>query len=341
MDKSASDFNLNSTSLVRMVWNKKYLFIIVGVVAFIASAVAGFLLTPYFKSTAILIPAVSTQASKELFVPSSRQKGLTVFGDDEEVEHLLQVLTSETLRRVVIEKLDLFTHYYIEPNSKQARFRVNRAFSNSVTFSPTKFRSVRIDVVDPDPNKAAKIANCIVVVADSLMRSSKRDVAQSALEVLEAQYQIALEESQRLQDSLSAVMARGVLDLPMQSKELYRAYFDAVARGDENASRRLEKQAKTLAGSGGAFHRYFFEIENNAEQIMEIKEGIHILQAEVKAQIPSQFIIDWAYPTDKKDSPKIMMIVIVSTLSALFFTLVLMLLYEIYHTSIKPKRSED
>jgi uncharacterized protein involved in exopolysaccharide biosynthesis len=39
--------------------------------------------------------------------------------------------------------------------------------------------------------------------------------------------------------------------------------------------------------------------------------------------MPHKFVIDKAYPSDKKDSPKRMMIILFSTLSAMFFALLI------------------
>ena len=154
-------------------------------------------------------------------------------------------------------------------------------------------------------------------------------------------YQIALDEYNALQDSLSNVMHKGVLDLPMQTKELYRAYADAIARGDNQAAKRLEGQMDQLAKGGAQFTRYFYEIESSAVKMRKFNEALHILEAEALGEIPFQFVIDWAIPTDKKVRPRIMTLGIVSTLSALFFTLVLMLVYNFFHSIIKPSQSEE
>ena len=118
MEKELPDFNLNGTNLLQMVWQRRIVFLLIGVVAFVVSLVVSFLITPQFKSSAILIPSVATQASKDVFI-ASRAKGLTVFGDDEEVEQLIQILSSETLRRHIITEFNLFEHYGVNTGDRQ------------------------------------------------------------------------------------------------------------------------------------------------------------------------------------------------------------------------------
>lgn len=335
MEKRLQDFNLNGTSLVQMVWNHRKLLIAIGVAAFVVSLIVSLLITPYFKASAVLVPAVASQASKDVLV-NSRVKGITQFGEDQELEHLLQILTSETLRKVIVEQQSLFDHYGVDRNYKHAWFEVNRIFSSNISFSPTKYRGAKIEVLDYSPQKATDIVNNIVVVADSLMRMAKREVAQRALDVLEKQYAEALVESKVMDDSLTLVMSRGVLDLPLQTKELTQGYTKAILKGDDAAAKKLENALARLAKDGAAFSRLKFDIQNKSIQISKIVDNLHILRVEVAAEIPSQFVIDWGITPDKKSKPKKMIIVIVSTISAMFFAVFLMLLVDFFRKSIKP-----
>lgn len=335
MDKELPDFNLNGTNLVQMVWQRRMIFILVGFVAFAVSLVVSFLITPQFKSTAVLIPASSTQASKDVFV-ASRAKGLTMFGDDEEVEHLIQVLSSEGLRRHIINEFNLFDHYGINANENFAWHKVNSVYSSNISFRPSRYRSVMIEVYDNDPQMAAKLANAIVVAADSLTREAKRLVAQKALEVLEFHYQQTLAEAYRIDDSLSFVMSKGVLDLPYQAKEATRVYAEAIANSSPTAASNLMKYMDELATYGASYTRFFNDVQYKSMQIKDMQENLHILRAEAEGIIPSQFVIDWAYPADKKAKPKKLVVVVAATLSALFFSLFLFVLIDFFKRSINP-----
>lgn len=337
MEKELPDFNLNGTNLLQMIWQKRFVFLFIGATAFVVSLVVSFLITPQFKSSAILIPSAATQASKDVFI-ASRTKGLTVFGDDEEVEQLIQVLSSETLRRHIITEFNLFEHYGVKPSDEHAWHKVNGVYSSNVSFMPSRYRSVRIEVLDNNPQMAAKLANAIVVSADSLTREAKRLVAQKALEVLEFHYQQVLNEAYSLDDSMTTIMEQGVIDLPYQAKEATRVYAEAIAGARQESAGRVEKYIDGLASQGAKFTRYFNDIQYKSLQIKDLQENLHILRAEAQGVIPSQFVIDWAYPSDKKATPKKLIIVVASTLSALFFSLFLFILFDFFRKSIKPHK---
>jgi uncharacterized protein involved in exopolysaccharide biosynthesis len=106
------NFELNSTALLQSLWSYRKILLIVGVVAFILSAIAAFLITPKFKATAIIYPPVANQASKEL-ITENKQEGLTVFGETEEAEQFLQILSSRTLKDSVIARLNLMEYWIL------------------------------------------------------------------------------------------------------------------------------------------------------------------------------------------------------------------------------------
>jgi uncharacterized protein involved in exopolysaccharide biosynthesis len=98
---------------------------------------------------------------------------------------------------------------------------------------------------------------------------------------------------------------------------------------------------ENLAESGGPFTRYLQEMEHTSQQLKEIKEALFIMRIEAAGEIPSQFVIDWAVPTDMKAKPKKSIIVIISTLSALFFAFFLFVLVDFFRKSINPVKGEE
>ncbi len=337
MEKQQTDFNLNGTALVQSVWKRKYILLGITVVALVVSLVISFLITPMYKSSAILIPSSASQASKDMFV-STRSDGITVFGEDEEVEHLLQILSSETLRDIVIDKENLYNYYGVNPQGSHALFKIHGIFSSNVSSSRTHYRTVKVTAFDSNPAKAAQIANTTITVADSLMRSIKGELAHKAYETAKEQYQKALNEFYQLTDSMSLVMSKGVLDLPNQAKEVTKAYAEALSSGKTDAAKRIKSYMEELSLHGAQFTRYAFTIENKSKHIVGMEEGLHFLAIEAEGEVPSFFVVDRATPSDKKAKPKKAVIVVVSTLSALFFAVFISIFIDFFRHSILHKK---
>ena len=333
MESSKTDFSLDSTNLVLMVWGKRNLLFWIGVIALLVSLGASFLITPLYKATAIVYPPIDNQQSKEL-INTNLQAGLTVFGESKEAEKLLQVLSSSTLRDIVIKKLDLTVNWGINPSDKYARHKTYGIFNSNIKFRPTQYTSVEIEVMDASPEMAAKIANTIVKVQDSLMLSIKAQVAQKGLEALEEQYKKGIEEMKELEDSLSKTMSKGVIHLQSQTQEFYKAYAKAVASNNVSAIKALDKKIEPLKEYGGEYVVLIEEIQNKSIQLNELNESMKVIRIEASKSIPSQFVVDWATTPDKKAYPKKAIVIIVSTLSALFFGIFAIVVAEFFKQKV-------
>lgn len=318
MESSNSDFNLNSTNLVLLVWSKRKLLLIIGIMAIVVSTIASFMITEMFEATAIIYPPIANQPSKELLT-TNMQAGLTVFGESKESEQLLQVLSSGTLRDIVIKKLNLTSNWRIKPNERFARSKTYNIYNENIKFRPTQYSSVEVEVRDASPEMSAKIANTIVTVEDSLMLAIKAQVAKKGLFVLEEQYKLCLDEMKVLEDSLTKTMAQGVFSVDAQAQGFFKVYAKAIASNQTDAIKALEKKMEPLKKYGGKHERYIEEIRNKAIQLTDLNNSLKTMQIEASQTIPSQFVVDWASVPDKKAYPKKSIVIIISTLSALLF----------------------
>jgi len=334
MDSNSKDFNLNSTNIILMVWNKRKLLMWVGVIAFVVSIIASFLIKPMFKATAIVYAPITSQVSKELLTEPVHG-GLTAFGEGEESEQVLQVLSSNTLRDIVIKKLNLMPLWGINPNEKYAKHKTYGIFSENIKFRPTEFSSVEVEVMDATPEMSAKIANTIVQVEDSLMLSIKAQVSQKSLLLVEDQYIQCEQELRSLEDSLSKVMSNGVINLQAQTQEFFRTYAKMVAKNDVAAIKALDKKMEPLKKYGSKYTRLIDEVDLKVKELTLLNESRRIARIEASQKIPSQFVVDWATVPDKKAYPKKSIVVILSTLSALFFAVVSLIVVDFFKRTIK------
>ena len=334
MEQSNKEFSLNSTQIITFLWEKRKLIIIVTAIAFVVSMAVSFLIPERFKASAVVYPARANQQSKDVF-STTLQRGLTIFGEDDEAEQLLQILSSETLRDIVIRKHHLVENWGIDPSDRYARTKVYGIYGDIVSFRPTQYQSVRIDVEDFAPESSAAIANTIVSVADSLMRAAKAQVTTKALEALKVQYEEGLKEMSSLEDSLTAIMQNGVINFEGQTDRYHKAYAEALVNGNRSGADAIAKKIAEIAPYGSKYIRYNEEIERMALHLTEMRENLKVLRLEASQVIPSQFVIDWASVPDKKTYPKKSIVIVVSTMSAFFFLVFLLIIAEFIRKSLR------
>ena len=73
---------------------------------------------------------------------------MMMLGEEEDAQHLLQILYSDKIRERTADRFDLVAAYGIEANSKHKRAELYEAFKDNVSFEYTKYGTVRVEVMD-------------------------------------------------------------------------------------------------------------------------------------------------------------------------------------------------
>lgn len=97
-----NDRQFNSFSLVQFMWQKRKTLILVCLLVAIVSLIASFLVTPKFKSTAIVYAPRTNSVAKILLNEESYNERLDMkaYADDEETEQMMEILNSREIDRV-------------------------------------------------------------------------------------------------------------------------------------------------------------------------------------------------------------------------------------------------
>ena len=329
------NINTDSPDLVTFILNNNRPLIVLSILAFIISTVfAFFVITPKYESTVIIFPASSSSVSHELLTDNLHEKNILKFGEEEEVEQLIQVLSSDKIRNRIIEKYNLMDHYKIDPASKYPYTKLKNQYIDNVKFTKTKYLSVKIDVLDKDPQIAANIANDISMFLDTVINNMQKERAIRALKIVENEYNSLKEHLQTLQDSLLEIRRLGVFDFESQSEVYSDAYATALANGKVEGAKKIEEKLKTLSEYGGisVYLRDLIEFELKKLSILESK----FQEAKVDAELdlPRKFIVSNAVKAEKKAYPIRWMIISVSTLLTFIFSLLLLILFDLLKKKI-------
>lgn len=333
MGKHKRKFSFQSTDMIRYVWSKRKVLLIVSFIVAIVSIIVSLSIRPKFRSTVILFPASSASVSKTLLSENSGQNDLLQFGTEEEGEQLLQVLHSTAIRERIIQKFNLARHYDVDTTEPFWKTRLYEEFRGNIRFHRTEFMSIVIDVLDYSPDTAALIANEISNQVDSVMTRVQRERAIKALAIVENEYNRLVGQINLMEDSLKKLRQLGIFHYDNQSEALNRAYAAAIAQGNSRGANQLETKMKILAKYGGAYETLSQLIEVETQRLSALSGKFAQSKVDAERNIPHKFVVDQAYPSEKKAYPKRSIIVLVSTLSAFFMTIMFLILRD----SIAPK----
>jgi hypothetical protein len=324
---------LNLADVVNFFWRWRKTIILVCLLAgLMAVIISSPLITkPKYKATHVFYPTTNNSISNALLTElNQRQKDPLEFGEEEEAEKALQILQSSELRSRLVRNFNLLKHYGIDPKKEtQPQTALDYKIEENMSFSRTRYLSIKIEVLDEDPQMAANIANGIAALYDTVKTEIQKQIADPALAIVER----ALKEKQNkltgLKDQLRELGNKGITNYEEQSRALAEEIYKAQAQGQMGRVKDLNEQQKTLVSHGGDFIALNELIQQEA-----IKESDLIAQYEkrlvdVKENMSHKFTVSAASKPEIKAWPKRTLVVLMTLITTFAAISALLLIYEV------------
>jgi LPS O-antigen subunit length determinant protein (WzzB/FepE family) len=213
-------------------------------------------------------------------------------------------------------------------------------YSDNIAFKRTEFMSVKIEVLDENPKMASDIANDIASLLDSTKTRMQRDRADQALAIVETEYLRKKAAVETMTDSLHTLNLLGMFDYETQSERTNEQYAIALGKGDDRAIKALEKQLKIIADYGSAYMSVRENLYIQREQLNLLKKKYEEAKIDDEAVLTYKFIVNKAFPAERKSYPVRWLIVAVSTIASLVFGVLLLILFDNIRKIKKPASSE-
>jgi capsular polysaccharide biosynthesis protein len=325
--KAGNNYDFASTDILIYIWAKRIPLGIIAGAAAILSILVSLTITPMFKSTVILFPTANATVSKNLLADNySGKSTIYEIGEEEQAEQLLQVLLSEEMKNMVMKKFDLKEHYGIDPESAYPLTQLDAMFRSNVHFKRTEYMSVEVDVMDKDPQMAADIANTISFFTDSVYNQALKERAVEAFQLVEKEFNELGKEISILKDSLDVIRQLGINNYNSQADRYHEAYGKALVSGNSQAIKTLEKKLEIMSEYGGTYDVLASHLALQISVYNRLKQRQLEAKVEAEQSLPHIFIVDKAIKAEKKAYPKKSIIVVVSTLTAFLFGLILLII---------------
>lgn len=315
-------FDKERQNLLVFIWKRRKVIVLFTGVAAILAVVISFLLTPLYRSTAIVFPAATSTVS---FSEQRNAKASSMdFGEEEQAEQLVQILQSSRIRDRIVDQFDLMQHYEIDSADKNKYFKLVKEYNNHFFFVRTRFGSIQIDVLDRDPIKAADMANKIVELVDSVKNNMVAERTLPAFEInrrKKEQMELDRDLVLKKMDSLAEL---GVLSLDGRSG-LYQAYVDAK---NANEKAEIKRTIDVNAVNGTTYDGLEYLRNEKIKKLEEFMVSYEQAESDANTVFNHKFVVEKAVVADKKDKPKRMIIVLLATIGAFVFIVFALLVKE-------------
>lgn len=302
---------LNFTTFLSVFRRNARLFVAVGAVAAIASAILSgpAFMPPRFKSTATVYPV-----------------NLNSYSIETRTDQLLQLLESNSIRDSLIKAFNLPAKYEIDTVASGGYFALYNEFNDRVEISKTRYESVLIEVVDEDPRAARDMVLAMLEQVNLLARRLQREKSYEVLAIAERALGHERAKLDSVERRLNALrQEEGLLSYESQVKELTKGYVRMLSGGSSQAQRdAVLSMIRRLEEKGGEF-RELTELSNlfrsNYDRLLTEYEKV---VNDVTKELTYTNVVVYPEVSDKKVYPVRWLIVSTATLSALFLCFVLL-----------------
>lgn len=320
-------------------WRKPLLYLCLLAIILAVLFSSPWFIKPKFKATHIFYPTTNNSISNALLTDQNqREKDPLEFGEDEEAEKALQILQSSQLTSRLVRNFQLMKHYGIDPSkTKYPETALQSEIESNITYTRTRYLSVKIDVLDKDPVMAAQIANGIAALYDSIKTDIQRQIAIPAFEIVKRALQEKRDKINDIKNKLRTLGEGGITNYEEQSRALAEEIYKAQSSGRIDKMKDLIEQQKLLVANGGEFIALNELIKIEEEKESDLITQFEKRQVDVNENLSNKFTVSAASKPEKKAWPVRSLIVLITMLATFCAASLFLLIYEVIYLNKKDR----
>ncbi len=314
--------NFNANDLISFLWKSRKILVILGVLAAVSSAVVSLLIEEKFKSVVTIYP---TMSSSVVFSETiTEDQDVAKFGEEEQVEQMLQILESSAIRQKVVNKYQLMQHYQIDTTDDLKNLDLSETYSDLISYSRNKNGAVLIEVLDKSPDTAMLIAAYISELYDSTKNSIIHERAMYDFTIKKEKLEKLQNDMNMINDTMSKLTSLGVV-----TQDAYEALTVAMMTAKDPETKAIyQKKIDMTEKYGSVLKSFEVQVEFLSERLATYSSAYELAETNAHHSISHRFKIEDATKPYKKSYPIRWLIVVVSVFSTLFLAIVLLLFYE-------------
>jgi len=316
---------LDNMPLIALLYKWKKKIITISFAAAVCATIISLYMPNIYKSGAIIFPTINLSSGKALL---HEKDDFLDFGKEADLEHMIQILESDEIRKRVIEKFDLLNHYKIDSTKQFFRDKLHKMFAKATSFKVTKFSSISISVLDRDPQIAADIANEIVSLIDTVINNMQQSIAKQGYQSLIKERYFIVGKIKIMEDSIDKIRAFGITNYESQSEVLNEQWAVAKIANNHSAALAIEKKLAIISKYGGLYVSVREQLNYIRGNLNHMNKKINEHKLTAEDQLEHKFVLNYAIPAIKKSYPIRWLIVLTTACATALMMIVLIALKE-------------
>lgn len=307
----------DNQNLLEIIWKWKKHLIVVGILAVVLSAIfsSSTFIKPKYKSTARIYPS----------------KNIYIYSEESESEQMLEIISALDIKLRVIDAFNLSEVYGISKEDSKYMSYMLAEFNDNVKFKKTEFETVEISVLDTDPNRASAMCDSIVTYLDDKVRAMHRLKYEEVVKIARQDYAKLTHQIDSVEEKLN-ILRRDyhIIDYSTQAEAITKGMVKSMNAQQMNSTggKEIKKWLDTFVDKGGEFVLLDQQSKLLVTQRGDLKKIMDAALSDANKKIVYGQRVQNPIPADEKAYPSRSLIVLLSTLAALFVALLGILLLE-------------
>lgn len=309
----------DNTNILKIIQKYQKQLLIVSSAAVVLSVVFSmpWFIKPKYKSTAVIYPA-----------------NIIAFGSETPDEQMVQIFQSDDIKTQIANEFNLYETYGIDTTKdKSSKTNLIKEFNENITIDKTELVSVQIDALHPNPVVARDIVNRMIELFNQKERSLQKEKAMELVTILKKQ----LHDKRTEMDSMDVLVRDlrvkyGILDYALQTEYATEGALisSPMQKANEQEVKTLLNNLKDKGGEFVALNEHLWRVRGTFN---DLKVQYENALRDVEKNLTYCNVVTSPFVADKKSYPVRWLIVVISTLSTLMFSLIVISVIENYNSS--------
>lgn len=302
------EFNLIAAIRIVIKW-KKPIFILLFISGIVSAFFSVFVMDELYYSWSTFYPINQALSDRAAIFNSESNPKMDYFGDKSDVNRVLSIATSNPVIDFVIDSFHLAEHYKIDTNKIYWKTKVRKKFNRNYEVKKTEHDAIEISLFDTDPKLASSIINTIAKKVDA---SNKLHANQSKQKIYEA---IGTQIAKLQQNVDGYIDTLAVLGQQYKIKVSSGVDGTVIVEGNDYKAVQLYKAI----------------VSKQIGSTKELNSLINIkgeLEVSLKNNENSLYVLEEAFPADRREKPVRSLIVIITVLITAFISIIGVMLIE-------------
>ncbi len=167
------DQKMTLVDIIKLIYKRRKLIIIATLTVSIVTAIVMLFMPNYYKATTTFYAA-----SPDLVKPDPIGNNVTMkkyYGTKDDIDRILTVANSATIKKKLIKNFDLYNHYDIDSTKKLSEYKINKKLGKLFIVKKNERDAIELSVEDKDQKMVSKMANS----ARELIENEITDIVKS------------------------------------------------------------------------------------------------------------------------------------------------------------------